>query len=1156
MINARTNLFRMFRAHYIAAFVMVAQCIMANEKPQEQWQTGENLVTRLGGEWYKIGVLKKELQSMQEILQDLRDIELFPVEVTRASEEALVLFDKKIETLSKKHFTLVEQVDGLRPPLIDAMAILREMVTGRPVEEMFTVIDNDDIRRISTMFTVKHHIDSLWRNFDGAFAVLAEMAHTGLPEKEEPQGFGDEFFEILKANLGQLPERYYRILNAVKDTLFKRGDDDLRGRMFQVEAHRIKLYLKTGNAALAKMKLSGIRARYAQGRFADECNLLFLQACFALGNFEEALQTIALLPPGMASAVEIVLDKAQSLFLLKRYDDLWNWASKYDYASLTGSARNVMLWLAMESGLALGKKENSTVLASQVVKDSSYALHVMHCMGRYYVTIGDWTTAQSVFESALRLVPPRKIDQEASQRIVLTLAQTYYQRGDYRKALSLFFDLLKQEACFAEALYGISWCYLGLGDDEKAETSLRKLINQDPQSPLSVQALLIIMQRYRAKAGFEWEKYCYLATEEQRLADRRAIVEKTAADTGNRHAEDYRRLAAKIDELLLRLKKENRCSYDEIASYFDKAAQTAHLIDAYYATGTFQESSFSEKREKLLRRLDSMLLCVKDPGGAAAKPDAMLLQSKREAAETKRCVQKSGVAAVEALIDQYRWEREYVEWQKTAVKRAKDDNERKQQSAAIAMEGRRLDARMDSLVKAGDEVNKKWHGLLIKKCNDILALPLDASDEAYLRYHLGEASYTFENENYAVAYASFEDSLSVFDSLMALYHEGKVLQQPARPREPALNHDVSAEQFRTVLKKYPSDPLAHAVHYSLAWCFNDQGLFDSAVAHMHILADNYPSSQYAPQAWMYLGEYMFDHAKLDRALKAYQAVMKYPESEWFDKALYKLAWTQYRLSNPEKAIGSFLALVDLGEGNRTGKTLLEKESIDYIAISFSETDVTGEKGLVRATNFVRRFGDPSKGAQILHRLATIFKEQGRFDMAQKTYATLLRTYPENQNSPLIESELLAVLEKNSSIEEANIGRVQFFNKYNKMSAWARAQSDPAVAQRGDSLACQLLYDVAISYHQLALQKNDTALYTTAADNYQTFIQNYPASTHAGECHYNYAEILFSLGNYQKAAEEYITVSKRYPDSKYRETAAWNAIVASQNLLKKESVTVR
>jgi TolA-binding protein len=76
------------------------------------------------------------------------------------------------------------------------------------------------------------------------------------------------------------------------------------------------------------------------------------------------------------------------------------------------------------------------------------------------------------------------------------------------------------------------------------------------------------------------------------------------------------------------------------------------------------------------------------------------------------------------------------------------------------------------------------------------------------------------------------------------------------------------------------------------------------------------------------------------------------------------------------------------------------------------------------------------------------------------------------------------------------------------------------------------------------------------ENYEEFVKNYPLSPHASECHYNLAEIMFSLGNYQRAAEEYIEVSMRYPGSKYKETAAWNAIVASQNLLKKENGTMR
>ncbi|MDD5674230.1 MAG: tetratricopeptide repeat protein, partial [Chitinivibrionales bacterium] len=281
-------------------------------------------------------------------------------------------------------------------------------------------------------------------------------------------------------------------------------------------------------------------------------------------------------------------------------------------------------------------------------------------------------------------------------------------------------------------------------------------------------------------------------------------------------------------------------------------------------------------------------------------------------------------------------------------------------------------------------------------------------------------------------------------------------------------------------------------------------------------------------------------------------VMLYPESEWFDEALYKLAWAQYRQSNPQKAISSFLALVDLSGASTFSSALLAKESMDYIAISFSEIDVTGDKGLARALRFVNRLGSETMGAQILHRLAAIFKEQGRFPIAMETYRRLLAMFPNYKNSPLVENELVALSERGLSLAQASTAKIDFYNKYNKTGAWSKNQSDVRVRAQGDSLAENALYDGALGFHQAALQKNDTAVYQTAIDAYGKFIKAYPQSPHANECHYNMADILFSLGNYYRAAEEYMTVSKRYPDSKYRETAAWNAIVASQNLIKQET----
>jgi len=1150
------------------ALHVTAGCIMlfsagavAKDNPKDEWQIRENLVMRLGGEWYKIARLTEELNTMQDILQEVRDFELFPPELTRLNEETVLSFDKKIEKVEKKHRAIADQVEGLRTPLADAMAILREMVIGQPVEDMFQVLDNDDVRRISAMFAIKHHVDSLWRDVDGLFKGLMPVVQMPKESTEEMRsGLDDEFFEILKANLGQQAEGFYRTLDEIKDTLIKRGNEEQCARMFQVETHRIKVYLKTGDYRRAKTKLQAIMPRYQPKGFNNECTMLLAKTRFSLGEFDEVLQIIKQMPDSFASSPEILLYSVQSAYALKKYGDLWQWGSTYDFKGLAGSGRNLALWLTMESGLALDKAEKFSEFASLAVKDSLYALHVLHALGRYYVKNNDWNTAQSVFESSMRFSPAEKVDKQAYRRISLVLAQSYYERKNYSKALQLFFDMLNQEGNFAEALFGISWCYIALGDYPKAETALRKLINQNPGSPLAVEGLLVAMQRYLTQAKSDWEKLTYVTNEERRLVQKQELVaERKAADTTHRHAEDYAKLSSKIEELVRGLKNEKRPSYEDIAVQYDKAERLARLVADYYETGTFQEVLFSEKREKLLRQLDSLLVLTKE-NKAPASPFS---RPSRGAAHIKDLVRKSSVLEVETQIDRFRWEREYVDWQKTAIKNAKESLIRGAHAttdsgslAGIALQEKHLNIRMDSLVKAGDELQKKWSGVLIKKCTEVLAGPLDSVDAVYFRYHLGEMVYGNENEGYAQAYAAYENKMAIFDSLNTLYHDGKLALLPERPVEPILNHKASIEQYRTILQNYPQSSLEHAVRYSLAWCYNDQGTFDSAVAQMDSLANKYPESQYAPQAFLYIGEYMFDHGKLDKALKAYQSVIKYPESEWFDKALYKLAWTQYRLSNPEKAISSFLALVDLGQGSPSGKSLLEKESIDYIAISFSETDVTGEKGLERATNFVTRFGDQAKGAQILQRMASIFKEQGRFDMAQKTYRTLLRIYPEYKNSPVIESELLAVFEKSSSIEQANIGRIEFFNKYNKNSPWAQLQNDPQIRQRGDSISCKLLYDAALSYHQLALQKNDSSAYSAAMESYENFIRNYPLSPHASECHYNLAEIMFSLGDYQRAAEEYIAVSMQYPDSKYKETAAWNAIVASQNLLKKESGTMR
>ncbi len=1141
-------------------FVLLSLPAIAKTPQKDDWHIRENLVTRLSGEWYKINVFNTELSSVKDILDDLRDMELVSPSVTRLSDDSLIAFDKKIERCEKKYAALQKQIGTLKLPLSDALAILREMVVGQPIEDMFSVLDNDDLARISAMMDIKHHADSLWISVDTLVNVLGAKMKLSLPQKESAiEGFDAEFFQILQANLGQKAQWYYHVLDVMKTALALRNKENAVSGMYPVEIRRVKKCLQERNLEKAVRSIKFMQARYDDKSCQAELAFLLVKAYFEVANYDSALVACAAVHDTSRFGSELLLYKLQSQYQLGKYDTIWNVGQKFPFWFLKGKQRNCALWMVMESGLALRKTAGFGDLVSLIEKDSSYAIHVLHALARSYILQNDFPNALQVFESADKFKQPADIDKNAFLAVRLCAAQTQFEKGNYQKSLTSFFSLLnsEDETIFSQALFGISWCYIKLGMYQKAELSLRKLINQSPNSPLAVKAMLVMGQRKLNKIQFDWDKLTFLANAESRLSLlKKGLTEKTADTLPKASRERVKAGIARVDELLARLKNEKRETPATIAANYDEITRLSNLIQKMYATGSYQEIAFSEKREVLLHVLDSLTLCAT---GTRQTSNAVSFTNASQSVGTiKQLVFKSKVFDAKAQIDRYRWEKENVDWQKGNTKKeidqtikmsstAKDSAERVKSAMRIGQ----LNATMDSLVKAGDKIHERWYGQLTKTCEELTSLPLEVQDEIYLRYHNAELHYTQENEQYAQAYSLFEANMARYDSLIRLFRDGKEIQMPQKPVEPSLSHDSSTMQLGYILGKYPRSELDYAVRYSLAWCYNDKGKFDTAVAMMDSLTRLYPDCQYAPQAWMYIGEYMFEHGKLDGAVKAYQAVLTYPESEWFDKALYKLAWAQYRMSNPEKAISSFLALVDLGGKNSYGKSLLEKESIDYIAISFSETDVTGERGLERATNFVQRFGDMAKGTEILHRLATIYKDQGRLDMAQKTYRTLLRIYPEYKQSPQIESELLAVIQKTEGADQSNFRSYDFFSKYNRNGEWAKAQSDKRVIAEADSLAQNHLYTAALSFHQMALQKNDSALYQTATKQYEDFITTYPTSARAPECHYNLAEIQFSIGNYQRAAEEYMAVSKRYADPKYKETAAWNAIVATQNLLKKE-----
>jgi TolA-binding protein len=1127
-------------------------------KKSDPWQSREIMVNTLGEEGRTLTALDRELAGLGDLLADIRDLELYPAKLTGFDKAGLVRFDKRIEQLDKELQILTDAENQLKPPLVDAMAILREMVVKEPVESMFDLIEQGSKKRMAVALQIRSKIAALRAAADSFVAETA--AGMGVPASASPAVAAGNPLALF-GKTGQAEPHFMRLYSVKEGLVAKAGLSDVK-EMYAIESGRAKKYVRDNSSALAQRKIGEIAMRYDGRIDLGDLTLLAARTAIMGGNYENALTLLTKREENAGTspaATESLLYRMQSLYALGRFDTLWTMSEGIDFTGLGGAQKNVLLWMIMESGLTLGKKDAFVKLASLVDRKAPYALHVMHALGRSYLAAGDPTMALSVFESGAKFSIRADVDKTAAHELRFAIAETNYELGRYQQALDRFYELLNDQTDFERGLSGALWCYIQLGMDDKVESSVRKLINQAPQSRFAAEALLVLAQQQLTAARDEWKKTQYLTSEEQRLGEMiLRINQKQAADSMRKSAQPFAAARKELTGLLAQLKAQPRSNRDQINAIYAKIAHINDLLASCYATGSFQNVALTERRERILHTLDS---CSASVRGAADEPLVKRHTASRgEAAAVKSVVSQSAVFTAEVMIEQFRFEKEFIAWQKSQVNFAEQEALRslpqRNDSAsrmAIAARKQKTARLIDSLVGLEERLKQQWSDRLTSRLKTLLAKGVDSVNGAYFRYHLGELLYAEENTRYARDFEKYEKEKTNFDQKRAAFRDGTAPAFPAEnePKPPRTDHRGSMEQFSTAVALAPASPAAGSAHYCMAWCWNDMGGFDSALTHMKTVAEKFPQSPYAPQAWMYAGEYMFDKGNLAKAITCYQAVMKYPESDWFDEALYKLAWAQYRLSNPEKAISSFLALVDLGEGKRKGKSLLEKESMDYIAISFSEADMTGEKGLQRAVTFVKKLGDPDRGSQILHRLAKIYSDQGRYDMAKKTYRTLLAMNPTYRNMPAVESELVAATERETPPESANQLKVDFFTKYNKKSEWALLQPDSAVVAKADSIAQDRLYDAAIGYHQLALQKNDTATYGRALAVYTDFIRNYPASSRASECHYNLAEIEFSLGDYTNAAQDYIAVSKRYPESKFRETAAWNAIVASQNLLKKE-----
>ncbi|HEV3030102.1 MAG TPA: tetratricopeptide repeat protein [Polyangia bacterium] len=433
----------------------------------------------------------------------------------------------------------------------------------------------------------------------------------------------------------------------------------------------------------------------------------------------------------------------------------------------------------------------------------------------------------------------------------------------------------------------------------------------------------------------------------------------------------------------------------------------------------------------------------------------------------------------------------------------------------------------------------------------------------------------------------------------------KAIEGPSPPDTPPpkVDYTPTITLYKSLLTEFPNYRFLDAAYYLLGFCLGEMGEDQQAKQALLALVcankfkplDTPPpapknggsedvydgcvavrkDSKFLPESWTRIGEFHFDSAsELKYAIAAFKKVLTYKDSPYYDRALYKLAWSYYRDNRFPEAVRQFDNLVKYADartaaGQKVGSDL-RPEAIQYLGVSFGEPDWDGDtlpdpiNGLQRMMEFYRgREGEPHV-REVFQRLGDIYFDQTKYADAVAVYKALLERWPYYADAPRVQDKIVRAYEKDRNLIQAAKERELLGRQYSKGGDWYQHNKEnPEALAVAQQLAEDALLTAATNVHAAAQacktkwQENQKdlkkledckAMYAAAADLYEKYLAVYPNSKKSYEFSAFYADTLYYSGQLEKAIAAYQNVRDSQLDNKYQEDASFRMIKAYEEII--------
>ena len=391
--------------------------------------------------------------------------------------------------------------------------------------------------------------------------------------------------------------------------------------------------------------------------------------------------------------------------------------------------------------------------------------------------------------------------------------------------------------------------------------------------------------------------------------------------------------------------------------------------------------------------------------------------------------------------------------------------------------------------------------------------------------------------------------MSEHDRAMAAFEAGKGKKPAPVNLSVARNYNRKAVQlYEWFVRDFPKDPKMDQALFFLGYNYFELGDTKKGEYYYLQLTNEYPNSMYVAESDFALGEYYFDNNHFKKGLIYYGRVASNRHNRLYSFSMYKMAWCYYKLDEPRKGL-NYLQQVIL-DGRRAkgqhdnsiggiSRIRLATEAVKDLIVFFAEA---GDVRMARSY-FTSVIGPHSANAN-LQKLAYFYIDIGNRASARYVFRDLIAQDP---NAVKSFDYQYAIVKSYSQSGNPKIFKQElntWIQAFGPSSPWQRANhNNQAVIAKANQLMESLLRNRVLLNHEVAQKTQVKAAYSRAQAGYELYFHTFQQSPKMDEMHFFYAELLYDLHEYNRAALHYTWVVNNAPKSPYYNKALLDALLS-------------